>query len=664
MKTLTLILVSFLLIAYHLPLRSQDIPLKPTLTGTGTFHGTTPPLKELPVLSAEEYADMKAKAEKKALNKKMRTRSYPFAEQALPKGPDPAWQQEMGTFSGSKAPLVNVDGQSSPYYPPDCNGTAGPNHYMQTVNSVYAIYNKTGTLVAGPTNMNLLFSGVTGATCNDGDPLVLYDEQAGRWLAVEFSICGSNDYMLVAVSTTNDPTGTWNKYSFDVADMPDYEKFGIWQDGYYMGTNNSSGNDIYVFERSVMIAGGTSPQMVGFNNAWRPTTIDGFMCVPPVDNDGTFAPSGSPGLFITINDDAIGGGSDQLWIYELTVNWSNTASSTFVRSQQLSVPSFDSNFGNTWSNIPQPNGQKVDAIPMVIMHVPQYRNFGSYQTLMCCHTVDVDATDHAGIRWYELRRTTGAWSVRQSGTYAPDALHRWMGSIMLNGSGQIGLGYSVSSSTVYPSIRYCGQSAGAYASASGTLDITEESIIAGAYAQSTYNRWGDYALMSVDPADDKTFWFTTQYIGSGGSRKTRIASFKYDNSPSVVTQAATAITGTSATLNGTVNPNGLATNYYFQWGTTTSYGNTTATTSAGSGTASVAASAGITGLVTGTTYHFRLAGVNSDGTTYGSDLTFTPGAATVTTTAASAITMSGATAGGNVISDGGAAVTARGVCWD
>ena len=88
---------------------------------------------------------------------------------------------------------------------------------------------------------------VTGATCNDGDPLILYDEQADRWLAVEFSICGSNDRMLIAVSQTNDPTGTWYQYSFDVADMPDYEKFGIWQDGYYMGTNNSTGNDIYVF---------------------------------------------------------------------------------------------------------------------------------------------------------------------------------------------------------------------------------------------------------------------------------------------------------------------------------------------------------------------------------------------------------------------------------
>ena len=640
-----------------------DTPLHPSIIGKGVFLGVTPPLKDLPVLSAADYAAHLAKAERKALNKKMELRSYPYADIALPKGTDPIWQQTMGPNS-SRAPLVNFGGQASPYYPPDCNGTAGPNHFMQTINSVYAIYNKSGTLVAGPTNMNLLFGSVTGATYNDGDPLILYDEQASRWLAVEFSISGSNDYMLVAVSTTNNPTGTWYTYSFDVADMPDYEKFGIWQDGYYMGTNNSSGNDIYVFQRSVMLTGGASPQFVGFDNSWRPTTVDGFMCVPPVDNDGAAAPSGSPGLFITINDDAIGGGSDQLWIYQLAVNWTTPSSSTFTRSQQLSVPAFDSNFGTTWDNITQPTSQKLDAIPMVIMNVPQYRNFGTYETLVCCHTVDVDATNHAGIRWYELRRVSGgSWSVRQSGTYAPDAANRWMGSIMLNGSGQLGLGYSVSSSSIYPSIRYCGQSSTAYNNATGTMDITEEVIQAGAYAQSSYNRWGDYSLMSVDPSDDKTFWFTTEYLGSGGTRQTKIASFKFGNAPTVTTLAASSVTSVSATLNGSVNPSGLATTYYFQYGLTTSYGSTTTSTSAGSGTTAVSVNAAISGLTGGQTYHFRVVAVNSDGTSNGNDLTFIPGGAGVTTTTPSAITMTTATGGGNVTYDGGATVSAKGVCW-
>jgi hypothetical protein len=214
-----------------------------------------------------------------------------------------------------------------------------------------------------------------------------------------------------------------------------------------MGTNNSSGNDIYVFERSQMLNGLTA-QMAAFNNAWRPTTIDGFMCVPPLDNDGAFAPTGSPGLFVTINDDAIGGGSDQLWIYELAVNWTTPANSTFTRTQQVNVAAFDSNFGTDWDNISQlGTTRQLDAIPQVIMNVPQYRNFGTYQTIVCCHTVDVDNSDHAGIRWYELRRTTGTWSIRQQGTYAPDGHSRWMGSIMLNGDNEIAMGYSVSSSS-------------------------------------------------------------------------------------------------------------------------------------------------------------------------------------------------------------------------
>lgn len=505
---------------------AQEPPVTPSLVKNGQFLGVSAPLKDLPVVTEEEYRQMEARADARLLNPKLEIREYPYAASALPQGPDEVWQKSKSA-GDSKAPLVNFEAQSSSSYPPDCNGTAGPNHYMQTVNATYAIYDKTGALLAGPTAMNQLFSGVPGSNCNSGDPLILYDEDADRWLAVEFSLCGSNDMMLVAVSTTNDPTGTWYKYSFDVDDTPDYEKFGIWPDGYYMGVNNSPGEDIYAFERSVMLTGGANPQMIAFDNPWRPSSVDGFMCVPPVDNDGTPAPAGSPGLFIAFNDDAIGGGSDELWIYELAANWSSPASSTFNRTQQIPVAAFDANFGNNWNNIKQPGtSQELDGVPQVIMHVPQYRNFGSYQTIVCCHTVDVDATDHAGIRWYELRRTSGNWSVRQQGTYAPDEHSRWMGSVMLNGSGEIGLGYSISSTTIYPGIRYAGQTSENYQLANGILDFPEGVIMEASSSQTGVNRWGDYALMSVDPADDETFWFTTQYAGPNGSRKTRVAAFQ------------------------------------------------------------------------------------------------------------------------------------------
>jgi len=199
-------LLVLMLFAFAFSLKAQDKAISPSYIGVGVYHGLSQPLRDIPAMTADEYEKMELDAAKPR-NEDLQQRLYPFEATALPKGDDQAWQREMGKMQPPKAPIVSFEGQASPYFPPDCNGAAGPNHYMQTINTVYAIYSKTGTLLAGPTNLNLLFGSVTGATCNDGDPIVLYDEQADRWLVVEFSICGTNDYMLFAVSQTNDPTG-------------------------------------------------------------------------------------------------------------------------------------------------------------------------------------------------------------------------------------------------------------------------------------------------------------------------------------------------------------------------------------------------------------------------------------------------------------------------
>lgn len=552
----------------------QDRPVSPTVIRTGVYLGETPPLRDIPPISDEEYLEMVRKAEEKALNPKLRHRSYPYAATALPKGPDPVWQRSATTTRNASVPLSNFAGQNSPYYPSDANGTIGPNYYMQTVNTTYAIYNRSGQLMAGPTNLNTLFSGVPGSSCNNGDPIVLYDEQASRWLVAEFSLCDTTDFMLVAVSTTNDPTGTWHKYSFNVDDVPDYMKFGVWQDGYYMGTNTFNGDDIYVFERSQMLNGLTA-QMVGFDNPWRPSGDTAFVCVPPLDNDGDFAPAGSPGVFIAFNDDAIGGGSDELWIYELDVDWTTPANSTFDRVQQIAVASFDSDFGLTWNNISQPvTTSKLDAIPQVIMNPPQYRNFGSHQTIVCCHTVDVDNTDHAGIRWYELRKTTGNWTVRQQGTYAPDEHSRWMGSIVMNEANEIALGYSISSTSVYPGLRYCGQTAAENDSATGILDFLEGTIQTGSLYQSGINRWGDYSAMSVDPNDDETFWFTSQYVGPS-TRATRIASLQIGLDANFSASTTIPTPGSQVDLTDLSNGNITSWNWTFNPNTVTFLNGTT-----------------------------------------------------------------------------------------
>ena len=483
---------------------------------TPVYFDVSPPLREItPTTTPNETEPLNEEAEKV---------EYPFYKYD---GPDPVWQKQMGTVSNGKGVTRNFAGTDclSGLSPSDDNGDIGPNHYVQMVNSKLEIFSRTGAVLWGPNNINTLFTGVTGGTCNSGDPVVLYDGAADRWMISQFSVCGTTKYMMIAISTTPDPTGSYYRWSYSWGTtVPDYPKFGIWRDSYLLGLNCGA-NDIAAFDRTQMLAGNASPQVVKFTNPSFPAS--GWHIAQPCDNDGTFAPYGSPGIFLLINDGAWGG-SDQLWVYNLTVNWASPGTASFSRISTLAVNPFDSNFGGTWQNVPQPGTtQKIEVLSNMLMYRAQYRNFGSYQSIVCCHDVDVDGTDHAGIRWYELRNSGGGWYVYQQSTYAPDANHRWMGSISQNASGEIALGFSIASSTMYPSIRYTGRIA---SDPLGTMTFAEGTIYAGTQSQTDGERWGDYSAMSIDPNDDKTFWYTTQYAGgSAWNWHTRIASFKFDN---------------------------------------------------------------------------------------------------------------------------------------
>jgi len=420
-----------------------------------------------------------------------------------------------------------------------------------------------------------------------------------------------------------------------------------------------------VLDRAKMLSGDPSASMqyISLGSASNPWAM------LPSDWDGTNTPlAGEPDYF-TFYDDWSSSSIQYLRIWSFTTNWNNPGNTTFTETNVLTPQAFDETLCADASGrgqcIPQPGTSvKLDDLSDRLMYRLQYRNFGSYQVMLTNHTVNVDGNGHAGVRWYELRNSGSGWGIYQQGTYAPDASHRWMGSMAMNGQGDIALGFSVSDGTsTYPSIRYTGRRA---TDPLGQMTVTEQSIIAGTGSQTgSVGRWGDYSMMSVDVTDDLTFWFTTEYLQTTGGApwRTRIASFKFSNVPAVITTPASSITTTAGTLNGTINPNGLSSTYHFEWGTTTSYGNSTTATSAGSGSTVVNVNAGISGLTTGTTYHYRLVGVNSDGTTNGNDMNFTPGAAILTTTAASAITMTTAASGGVITADGGASVTSRGVCW-
>jgi hypothetical protein len=432
------------------------------------------------------------------------------------------------------SPILNFAGVGNVngVLPPDTNGDVGPNHYVQMINLSFAIWDKSGTLLYGPANNNTLWSGFGGPceTYNHGDPIVLYDQQAGRWLMSQFAVPGPY-YQCIAISQTGDPTGAWYRYAFLVhaTKMNDYPKFGVWPDGYYMSVNQFdpgwAGAGVFVFDRAKMLAG-LAATFQYFDLGAVNLNYGGLL---PSDLDGQAPPAGAPNYFVSVDDNAWGYSPDALHIWPFHVDWATPANSTLTGPTQLPTAAFDSNMCNYGRNcIPQPGTtRKLDAISDRLMYRLQYRNFGTHQTLVASHTVDVNGTNRAGIRWHELRNTGSGWSIYQQGTYSPDSHHRWMGSLAMDGAGNMALGYSVSSSFLYPSIRYTGRLAG---DPLGTMPQGEATLIAGGGSQThSASRWGDYSMMAVDPSDDCTFWYTQEYYATTSSAGwlTRVGSFTF-----------------------------------------------------------------------------------------------------------------------------------------
>lgn len=445
---------------------------------------------------------------------------------ALPQGDDPVWQKDYSPPAPpTKAIGIGWNGMGNTGVDPaDPSMDVSATRIVQMINgpsgSYIRIYNKTGTAIGTQVYFDNFMAMPGGA----GDPIVMYDERADRWFLSEFSATGNN--LHIAISTTNDPAGTYYKYIFNSpGGFPDYPKYSIWTNEYVM-TANVNTPDIFALNRTAMLAGtATTAQMFSQSNFG---TI-GFQASTPVSMNGTTnPPAGAPALLMRMRDDAWSGAvSDALEIWNLSVNWVTPASSTLTQVQVLPTAPHDSGLcGYTsFQCFPQPGSSvTLDPLRELLMNRIHYRNFGTHESIVCCHVTDVTGADRGGIRWYELRRTgglAGTWSIYQQGTYSPDAVNRWMPSIGISASGNIGLAYSAANATtVYPSLRYTGRKS---CDPLGTMTESETVLIAGT-ASNASNRWGDYFQLGLDPSNGETFWHTGCF-NTTANWSTRISSF-------------------------------------------------------------------------------------------------------------------------------------------
>ncbi len=435
--------------------------------------------------------------------------------------PDPLAATGMSRDHRTPTPLFTFAGTGNPVgcggcSPPDTVGDVGPKHYVQLVNATkVAIFDKSGTLLGGPFDLSSFWS--SGAcTTDDGDPIVDYDPLADRWLLAQFNGAAS---LCFAISQSSDPLGTYFIYRFVTTNFPDYFKVGVWPDGYYVSTNENNYN-AWAFERPKMIQGlpAQSVKAVGSaDNLLLPADVDGIVAPP----------AGAPELYYTFLDNSFHGGTDRLEVRAFHVDWTTPVNSTFTTVGSPAIAAFTytvCGFFN-FDCAPQPGTtQKVDVLSEWPMFRFAYRRFGDHESLVGNFAVPVSAGRSAP-RWFELRGSGSAWTLFQEGTYDPDAsAFRFMGSIAEDHEGSIALGYSVMSAAISPAIRFATRLAG---DTLGTLG-PESTLIAGAGSQTGSNRWGDYSALTIDPADDCTFWYTNEYYTSSSSSTwaTRIGAFR------------------------------------------------------------------------------------------------------------------------------------------
>ncbi len=431
----------------------------------------------------------------------------------FPKGDDPLVQNQKSAISHSgREPSLVFDANVSNYTPSDPTGAAGPNHFIGAWNTGFRIFDKDGTPLTPEASLSTLFPGN-----NLGDPIVFYDAEADRFVITEFD--DNPNGFNVAVCKGSDPVndGWWIYTSgFGTGSFPDYTKFSVWSDGYYVTANINSNDRVFVVEREEMLVGNTA-QFVAF--PLTGITTSGFYSPQFLSVTNDDLPPAGNATVVYMQDDAWGGVStDHVKLWSVNVDWTDLANSTISAPQELLTSAFTSVFdGGSFSNVPQPGGQDQDVLQATIMNQAQYRRFPGYNSAIFNFVVDTDGSSSgelAGIRWFELRQDNDGdpWTIYQEGTYISpnNDKHAFSGSMVMDGHGNIGMGYTTCNENEKIAIYYTGR----YASDPLGQMTIEETLIAQSTSNNPSNRLADYVQLSIDPANDKAFWHIAEYFVS------------------------------------------------------------------------------------------------------------------------------------------------------
>ena len=516
------------------------------VVGHSTHNDTSPPLRDMKQLPLTFKPQREANE-----NPRVNPSHKNVKDEALQTAPITAAMPSTDlNFDGVPFPGVACN-----CAPPDTNGEVGATQYVQIVNEGYQVFNKTtGASQLGPSGISTLWQGFGGVCENsgDGDPVVLYDQIAGRWIISQFAGASVPTDECIAVSTSSDATGTYFRYGFHLGNnFFDYPHLGVWPDAYYMSMNvfNSSGTSFlgpqpFAFDRAKMLNG--QPATFVTTGVTGGSLEDAYL---PADLDGsTLPPAGAPATFVEFP------GSGNYKTFHFHVDFATPANSSFTLFASPAAAGFSLLCSTTRSCVPESGTtSRLDGIGDRLMFRLAYRNFGDHESVVGNYTVSSGSV--AGIRWFELQNVTnGPVTKFQESTFQPDSTWRWMGSAAMDGSGNIAIGYSASSATIFPQIRYSGRLA---TDPVNTLAQGENTLFAGTGSQTgTSSRWGDYSDITVDPVDDCTFWYTNEYYSTTSSFnwRTRIGSFKFPGCGGTPTPTPTPTATPTATPTPTPTP--------------------------------------------------------------------------------------------------------------